>query len=91
MSARPRFKQRHLENKEEIVTRIIDECIGFFVSSETVQGESPSPAKKLKGLACVSTVTNTKFESSALLMFLRLRLLDFAIAYIEVDDHLPFF
>ena len=51
----PRFKQRHLENKEEIVTRIIDECIGPFVSSETVQGESPPPAKKLKGLAAVLT------------------------------------
>ena len=46
----PRFKQRHLENKEEIVTRIIDECIGSFVSSETVQGESPPPAEILKGL-----------------------------------------
>ena len=33
----PRFKQRHLENKEEIVTRIIHECIGSFVSSETVR------------------------------------------------------
>ena len=31
----PRFKQRHLENKEEIVTRIIDECIGSFVSSDS--------------------------------------------------------
>ena len=51
----PRFKQRHLKNKEEIVTRIIDECIGSFVSSETVQGESPPPAKKFKGLAAVLT------------------------------------
>ena len=51
----PRFKQRHLENKEEIVTRIIDECIGSFVSSEIVQGELPPPAKKLKGLAAVLT------------------------------------
>ena len=48
----PRFKQRHLENK---VTRIIDECIGSFVSSETVQEESPPPAKKLNGLAAVLT------------------------------------
>ena len=51
----PRFKQRHLENIEEIVTRIIDECIGSFVSSETVRGESPPPAKKLQGLAAVLT------------------------------------
>ena len=28
----PRFKLRHLENIEEIITRIIDECIGSFVS-----------------------------------------------------------
>ena len=28
----PRFKPRHLENIEEIVIRIIDECIGSFVS-----------------------------------------------------------
>ena len=52
----PQFKQRHLENKEEIVTRLIDECIGSFVSSESVQGESPPSAKKLKGLAAVLTL-----------------------------------
>ena len=51
----PRFKQRHLENKEEIVTRMIDECIGSFVSSETVRGKLPPPAKKLQGLAAVLT------------------------------------
>ena len=51
----PQFKQRHLQNKEGIVTRIIDECIGSFVSSETFQRESPPPAKKLKVLAAVLT------------------------------------
>ena len=43
------------KNKEEIVTRIIDEWIGSLVYSETVQGELPLPAKKLKGLAAVLT------------------------------------
>ena len=43
----PRFKQRHLENKEEIVTRIIDECIGSFVSSETV-GRVATTCKEIK-------------------------------------------
>ena len=49
---------------------MIDECIGSFVSSETVQGESPPPAKKLKGLAAVLTHmidTETTSGTSAVL------------------------
>ena len=54
----PRFKNNHLENKDVIHT-IIEECIESYVCSPTAQdsgsGESPPPAKKLKGLAAVLT------------------------------------
>ncbi len=56
----PRFKHRHLQLKEEIITRITSECIGSFVSSETIQEESPPPAKKLKGLAAVLSHIDTQ-------------------------------
>ena len=55
----PRFKNNHLENKEDVIYTIIEKCIASYVCSPTAQdsgsGESPPPAKKLKGLAAVLT------------------------------------
>ena len=57
----PRFKNQHLENKEETTVEITEECLTLFQSlhseshteSQDHTASKPPPAKRLKGLAAV--------------------------------------
>ena len=55
----PRFKDRHLEDKENIMSAITDECIALVPVTPTIpaidlsESDNPPPKKKLRGLAAV--------------------------------------
>ena len=57
----PRFRNRHLENKEETTIEITEECLTLIQSlhsespteSQDHTASEPPPAKRLKGLAAV--------------------------------------
>ena len=55
----PRFKDRHVEDKENVMSAITDECVALVPVTPTVpaidlsESDNPPPKKKLKGLAAV--------------------------------------